>query len=176
METKKILCLDLDGTVRRSKSGKTFIEGPDDVEIIPGMRELLIHYHNLGYILVAISNQGGVAHGHKTPNEVRQEMLKTFHLLKNNEGVHMLNVLKWCPYAAEGTIEDFNFRSLTRKPSIGMLVLIERDLLDRGVIPDWDNSLFVGDRPEDQQCAQAAGIPFMWAEEFLKQPIPELQS
>lgn len=30
--------------------------------------------------------------------------------------------------------------------------------------PHW--GLFVGDQPEDQQCAENAGLPFMWAKEW----------
>ena len=35
---------------------------------------------------------------------------------------------------------------------------------------DWDKSLFVGDRPEDEQCANNAGIPFRYIDNFLNEP------
>jgi len=31
-----------------------------------------------------------------------------------------------------------------------------------------EDTLFVGDWPEDEQAAQAAGTDFLWAEEFFK--------
>lgn len=37
----KILFLDLDGTVRRTKSGATFINDPLDQELIPGVEEAI---------------------------------------------------------------------------------------------------------------------------------------
>jgi phosphoglycolate phosphatase-like HAD superfamily hydrolase len=52
-----------------------------------------------------------------------------------------------------------------------MLVHAEESMIEEGIIPDWDNSLFVGDRPEDEECAKSAGIPFMWAHDFVKQPL-----
>ncbi|KAM3093202.1 HAD hydrolase-like protein [Phormidesmis sp. 146-12] len=47
-----------------------------------------------------------------------------------------------------------------RKPGPGMLKLaIDNHPSDR--------ILYVGDRPEDEGAAAAAGIPFKWAHEFL---------
>ncbi|YAF99498.1 MAG: hypothetical protein AB3A66_29745 (plasmid) [Nodularia sp. CChRGM 3473] len=60
----KILFLDLDGTVRRTKSGKTFINTPLDQEIIPGVTEAISHYSD--HYLIGITNQGGVAAGKKS--------------------------------------------------------------------------------------------------------------
>jgi len=36
---------------------------------------------------------------------------------------------------------------------------------DMALYPNYEY-LIVGDRPEDQQCAANANIPFMWAEEW----------
>jgi D-glycero-D-manno-heptose 1,7-bisphosphate phosphatase len=169
MEKKRILCLDLDGTVRRSKSGKTFIEGPDDVEIIPGMKELIWNYRDQDYMVYGITNQGGVAMGFKTYNEMAEEIYKTENLLRKEPFEHCFHSIMACCMHADGQVPEYSYRSLCRKPYIGMLVQIEDRILEVGDLPDWDNSLFVGDRPEDEQCAKSAGIPFMWAHDFLKQ-------
>lgn len=172
MEKKRILCLDLDGTVRRSKSGKTFIEGPDDVEIIPGMKELLWKYKNEDWVLVGISNQGGVSHGFKNVHTVRAENRRMVDLLRNKDEETSVSMITYCPYDPKGKTPEYDWRSLRRKPMYGMLVETEVRLIEQlRVFPDWDNSLFVGDRAEDASCAEAAGIPFMWADEFLKQPV-----
>jgi len=39
--SNKILFLDLDGTVRRTKSGAIFINDPYDQELIPGTKEAI---------------------------------------------------------------------------------------------------------------------------------------
>lgn len=166
MNLTKILCLDLDGTVRRSKSGKPFIEGPDDIELMPGITQRIVQYRNLGYIIYGISNQAGVAHGFKTVEQVGAEMKATIKLLD----LPFISIIA-CPYDAKGKVVGYNWRSLCRKPDYGMLVLVEHELCKRKLAPDWDNSLFVGDRPEDEECAKRAGIPFMHIEEFLKQPV-----
>lgn len=167
MQLTKILCLDMDGTVRRSKSGKIFIEGPDDIEIIPGMKERILHYQSLGYLVMGVTNQGGVAHSLKPYKQISEENHATAILLGFPDDV-IFEAIYYCPYHEKGNHPDFAFRSLHRKPYIGMLCQIESDLINAEIIPDWDNSLFVGDRPEDEQCAKTADIPFMWAHDFLK--------
>ncbi len=170
MEKIRILCLDLDGTVRRSKSGKIFIEGPDDIELIPGMKEAIAKYVQQGYLAIGVTNQGGVAHGFKDCRQVATENRVTAELLNTN-GMLLASVF-FCPYDKNGTVPEFNHRSLHRKPGIGMLCAIEVEMINDEIgFPDWDNSLFVGDRPEDEECAKSAGVPFMWAHDFLKQSI-----
>jgi D-glycero-D-manno-heptose 1,7-bisphosphate phosphatase len=172
MEKKRILCLDLDGTVRRSKSGKTFIEGPDDIELIPGMKELIWKYKREGWVIVAITNQGGVAMGIKSHGTNTLELARTTELLYDGNE-QALDLGFCCESHPEGRDPTRRFRSLNRKPYYGMLVEVEMNMcedVDRfGGPPDWDNSLFVGDRPEDEECAKSASIPFMWAHDFVKQ-------
>lgn len=177
MEKKRILCLDLDGTVRRSKSGKTFIEGPDDIELIPGIYERIWKYNDeADWLIVYITNQGGVAHGFKTIEQAEDEIRATLDLLQREDptdGDMYTPCFEYflCPFQEGGKVEDHGFRSLARKPAYGMLMLAEQTILEEGFIPDWDNSLFVGDRPEDEGCAKSAGVPFMHIDEFLKTPL-----
>lgn len=171
MQLTKILCLDIDGTVRRSKSGKIFIEGPDDIELIPGIKELIWKYHGNSWTIIGFSNQGGVAHGFKTFEQVADEMIKTMELTSNSEDEDPFFRMHMCTLDSRGSVAPHNSRSLCRKPDIGMLAQSEYWLSCEDMFPDWDNSLFVGDRPEDEECARRAGIPFMHIDEFLKQQI-----
>lgn len=166
MRVMPALVLDFDGTVRRSKSGKTFIEGVDDIELMPNVEKWIKRYREMGYLIFGISNQAGVAHGFKTYQEVVEEMDATKALFK----VNPFHAIKWCYHDGKGKIEPYNHRSLGRKPDIGMLYEMEVDAWKAGYIVDWDNSLFVGDRPEDELCAQRAGIPFRHIDHFLTQP------
>lgn len=166
MELKKALVLDFDGTIRRSKSGKTFIEGPDDIELIPGVERIIWRYREMGYLILGLSNQAGVAHGFKTHAQVREEFNATYSLFSPNP----FHVVKWCLHDGKGKVEPFCHRSLGRKPDVGLLFEMECDAYNAGYIVDWDNSLFVGDRPEDEQCAKNARIPFLYIDQFLTQP------
>ena len=165
-EVKKALCLDFDGTIRRSASGATFIRNVEDIELMPGIEKLIWAYRNMGYLILGISNQAGVAHGFKLPLEIDWEMIGTLNLFEQNP----FHFVKFCYHDGAGKIEPYCHRSLLRKPSTGMLALMEDDAFDAGFVVDWDNSLFVGDRPEDEECAKNAGIPFKHIDEFLTMP------
>ena len=161
--TARALILDLDGTVRRSKSGKTFIDGPEDIELMPGIEEKIWSFRNDGFLILGASNQAGVAYGYKTEDIIGDEVDVMVALFKENP----FHAIKTCLCHEKGSVAPYNHRSLCRKPSIGMLVLLENDLYEYGVIIDWDNSLFVGDREEDEACANNAGVPFMHVDAFL---------
>ncbi|MES2733604.1 MAG: HAD-IIIA family hydrolase [Bacteroidota bacterium] len=167
LEVRRVLCLDFDGTIRRSKSGSQFIQNADDIELMPGIEKLINRYKSTGYLIFGISNQGGVAHGIKFPAEIEAEMDKTLSLFSK----HPFDAIKWCLHMNSGKVFPYNYRSLFRKPDIGMLAEFEEESFRAGFVLDWDNSLFVGDRPEDAQCAQNAGIPFKHIDDFLTEPI-----
>lgn len=162
MPVKPALCLDLDGTIRFSKSGE-FINGPKDVALFLDVEEKLWEYRREGYLIFSISNQGGVAFGHKSFLTNNEEIEATIGLFKENP----FHIIKCCYHHPNGSVEPWNHRSLLRKPDIGMLVLCEIEAYEDDYIVDWDNSLFVGDRSEDEECAKRAGIQFMWAHEFF---------
>lgn len=162
----KALCLDLDGTVRRSKGGHTFIKDETDIELMPGIEKIINRYRSFGWLIFAISNQGGVAHGFKTHIDVQNELDATIILFEANP----FHIIKQCYHEPSGKVEPFNHRSLLRKPDIGMLALAEKDAYDFGYIVDWDHSIMVGDRPEDEELAKNAGIQFFHIETFLTMP------
>lgn len=163
MKFMPVLCLDWDGTIRRHKEGKPFINKASDIELMPGVEEKIWAYRDKGYLIAGVSNQGGVAFGHKLPPEIEYERDYTLDLFERSP----FHIIKMCYHMEGGTVEPYCHRSLFRKPDIGMLAWIEFDCYNEGYIVDWNNSLFVGDRPEDEQCAKNAGIQFMHIEEFL---------
>ena len=158
-----VLVLDIDGTLQKSKSGNEFVSGVDDIELLPNVLEVVSAYREKGYVIVLATNQGGVAYGHKTVQDVTDEV---HHLA----GLFPSGVV-FAGFAAlsmeGGNVPAYSYRSLLRKPNYGMLVQAEIGMQDRGLIADWDNSIFVGDRDSDQQCAQAAGVKFVHAKDFF---------
>lgn len=158
------LVLDLDGTVRRSKSGQVFIQGPDDVELIPGMDPIIKQFRDNKWLILGITNQAGVAHGFKSPRQISEEIIETQGLFSFKPA---FDGIKACLFDEKGSCHPFNYRSVCRKPMYGALALFESEFFGRGIVIDWDKSLFVGDRPEDEECAKSAGITFISAENFL---------
>lgn len=166
-EVRPALFLDLDGTVRKSKSGE-FIDGPKDIELIPGMEDRIWEWKRKGYMIFGISNQGGIAYGIKTVKETNEEMVATTKLFKQSPFLS----IKFSPHHPEGNTWPFCFRSLARKPYYGMLIDVERECFTKGIVLDLDQSVFVGDRQEDEDVAKAADIRFVHANDFLTTDIP----
>jgi len=165
---QKILFLDMDGTIRRPKSGEKFIQSPKDQEPIPGAEEAIAKYASEGYIIVGVTNQGGVAAEHKSLDDCIKEQQETLKLFPQ------IHSILFCP--------DFEGRKLHRcyrqtafecsdkypdligtyrKPGKGMIthVLTSNEA-------DPSECLMVGDRSEDREAAEAAGVSFIEAEKW----------
>lgn len=163
----KLLLLDLDGTVRRCKSNpQGFINDPKDQELIEGVEEAIARYASEGWSIVGITNQGGVAAGHKSLEDAIAEQAYTLLLLPQIE------IILFCPDfegrqcwkvggGSSGEVGyAFPFVGTYRKPNPGMLELAQ------ALYHNPQEILYVGDRSEDEQAGAAAGVRFMWAEEW----------
>jgi D-glycero-D-manno-heptose 1,7-bisphosphate phosphatase len=162
MKVRPALCLDLDGTIRYSKNGE-FINGAGDVAVFPDVEKKLWEFRDEGFLVFGISNQGGVAFGHKTTIDVDEELSVTLLAFEKNP----FHIVKCCFHHEHGSVEPFNHRSLLRKPDIGMLALCEAEVFEHGYVVDWDRSVFVGDRPEDEELAANARLEFVHANQFF---------
>ncbi len=168
MEIKPALCVDLDGTIRYSKTGE-FIDKPSDVAVYDDVEDKLWEYRNKGYLIFGISNQGGVAFGFRTRELDLAILAETINKFDDNP----FYVVKTCYHHPEGDVEPYCHRSMFRKPYTGMLAFCEITAWSNGVIVDWDNSMFVGDKPEDRECAKKADIDFVPANEFFERSGPD---
>lgn len=157
------LCLDFDGTIRYSKRGK-IINRPEDVALFEGVEEKIWSYKDQGYLVFGITNQGGVAYGFKTEEKFQQELAQTRALFERDPFDHVAYSL----LHPKGRIQPYNHRSLLRKPEVGMLAVCEVHMFQKGVVVDWDKSIFVGDRDEDEECALRAGLTFIHADTFFE--------
>ena len=175
MKSKKLLILDKDGTLTTTMSGARFVQHPEDQKLLPGVEEALQRYTDDGWLTVIVSNQGGVAAGHKTLADVNDEMQYCYDLIYESvmDGCTFLDVY-FCPdfegrvcCRMEGSAEDLSpFQGTDfRKPGPGMLKEAISDFAAQQ-FDTPDQILYVGDRPEDQQAAKAAGVSFMWASQW----------
>jgi D-glycero-D-manno-heptose 1,7-bisphosphate phosphatase len=157
-----LLCLDLDGTVRHGldELGR-FVNTPDDVVIFPEAVTMMRRWKAAGGRTIAVSNQGGIALGHMTMATCAQTMIRTHELTG-----HLFDKIAWCSHhPSADRLEDG--RCWCRKPSPGLLIEAARDLAEQynEMYPPY-MGLFVGDRPEDEECARLAGFNFQWAAEW----------
>lgn len=152
-----VLYLDLDGTVRHGKDelGR-FVNCAADVKVFDGVPEILAQYKAAGWRIVAISNQGGVAMGLVTAEDCAAAMLETFK--QCNEA---FDKISYCSHHPDSPDPEYAI-CWCRKPRIGLLIHAANSMaaeFNEYYPPHL--ALFVGDRPEDEQCAVNAGIEFM---------------
>ena len=168
-----LLLLDLDGTLREPLSGKPYFQHPQDQQLVTGA-DLAIRSYPADWTIVGITNQGGVAAGYKSMQQCIQEQQYTLQLIPQ------LKEIYFCP-DFEGrkcfrvTRHNAHNHSLTkwfrqyRKPNPGMLKLA---MVRHNQLPE--NCLYVGDRPEDEQAAQRAGIAFQWTWAWIARQRAEM--
>ncbi len=140
----KAIFLDRDGVIN-SDEGHYYVFRPEDFVLTPRLGESLKALQDEGYLLIVVSNQGGVARGEyelrdvETLNKLLQEKLQEF-------GVQITEFYV-CPHHPE------HGKCLCRKP----LPLMVQKALARFEV-DAAQSFFIGDRESDMQTASAAGV------------------
>jgi histidinol-phosphate phosphatase family protein len=152
----RILFLDRDGTLNRS-FGNRPANHPMEVEVLPGVAARLHHCAAIGWRLVIITNQGGVAFGYLTETEahaIQQTVLDALPVAVDSTYL--------CPHHPEGTIDRYAIDCPNRKPAPGAIL----DALARFQAKPA-HCLFVGDQDSDRQAARAADVPFVWASDFF---------
>jgi D-glycero-D-manno-heptose 1,7-bisphosphate phosphatase len=161
-----VLYLDLDGTVRKGKDelGR-FVNKADDVELFPRMAERLLSWKQRGWRIVAVSNQGGIATGQVSFEDVAAAINRTYEL---SGGI--FDLMYFCQHHPDAHDPEWQV-CFCRKPKIGMLVMAATELGNRhhGELYPPHISLMVGDRDEDRLCAENAGVPFQWAKEWREE-------
>lgn len=147
----KALLLDVDGTIRRTKSGEKYPRSADDIELLPGRQVVLRKWINEGYQLFFISNQSGVSSGKVSSDIVEAALAHTVKLLD----LPVTEAL-YCPHPA------FPVACFCRKPLPGMGVyLMRKHKLAR------DHLVMVGDLGSDKDFAASIGAKYIDASDFF---------
>lgn len=154
----KLICLDVDGTLGKPKSGGDFREFADDWDFFPGRVEFCQKLVVEGATLITVSNQGGVCFPWSKFNEEQITAV----LSETAKAIGAMASLVACSSTNAKALEHYRFEDPRRKPNPGM-ILEARDMA--GV--DLAEILMVGDRPEDEAAAKNAGVAFIWAKDFF---------
>lgn len=121
------------------------------MEWIPGAQESVRRLNDLGYRVVVVTNQAGVAHGYYGEEDIialhdwMQEELAA-------KGA-FIDAFYYCPYHPNARVEKFRGSHIDRKPNTGMIL---RALSDMRI--DKHHSFLIGDKDSDIKCARSAGI------------------
>jgi len=140
--------LDRDGVINKDHG---YVHQVDDFEYIEGVFEACLALKQMGYKLVVVTNQSGIARGMYSEDQ--------FHSLTEwmdwnfaDKGVE-LDGIYYCPHHAEKGIGEYKVDCDCRKPKPGMLNDAAKFLKI-----DLPQSVMVGDKAEDMQAAKAAGV------------------
>jgi rfaE bifunctional protein nucleotidyltransferase chain/domain len=145
---RKAVFLDRDGVINRDKA---YVHRWEDFEFLPGAISGMRTFQDLGYALVIVTNQSGLARGYYT--EAQYNTLNDFmrqHLA--GHGV-MIDGVYHCPHHPKGSIPALAVDCDCRKPKPGLLLQAVRDL---GIA--LSNSILIGDKASDIEAARAAGV------------------
>ncbi len=126
---------------------------PDKVvllrEAAAGVRAL----RDAGWMLFVVTNQGGVARGAFTMDDVDATHARVQRVLEKETGLEQpIEAFYVCPWHPDGVVEAFTREHDWRKPSPGML-LAAADAFDVDLQASW----LVGDAPRDIAAGTAAG-------------------
>jgi len=141
--------LDRDGVLNVDHG---YVHRPEQVEWIPGAIETVRRLNDLGYRVVVITNQAGVAHGHYGEDSVHALHAWMRDQLAARGAI--IDAFYHCPYHPEGRVAQFRRHHVDRKPGPGMIL---RACVDFAI--DKDASFLIGDKETDVAAARAAGIP-----------------
>jgi D-glycero-D-manno-heptose 1,7-bisphosphate phosphatase len=145
---RKALFLDRDGVINREVG---YLHAPEGVRWVEGIFELCRVAVGLGYRLVVVTNQSGIARGMYTEAQFEALMVWMREEL-GKQGV-ALDAVYFCPFHPVHGVGEYKREHEDRKPGVGMLRRAAKEL---GVELEW--SVMVGDRCSDVAAAQAAGL------------------
>lgn len=144
----KAVFFDRDGTLNVDTG---YLHRVEDFIWIEGAKEAIKYCNDLGYLVIIVTNQSGIARGYYTAEAVfeihswmQQELSKI--------GARLDDIF-YCPHHVDGVIKEYSRSCDCRKPATGML---EAAIKKYGI--SRNDSFFVGDADTDMQCAKNAGV------------------
>lgn len=140
--------LDRDGTLNVDHG---YVHEIDNFQFIDGTIEALQELKKMGFALVVVTNQSGIARGMFTEDQF-MKLTEWMDWSLADRDVD-LDGIYFCPHHPEGSVEAYRQQCDCRKPQPGMLLSAQEEL-----DIDMASSYIVGDKVEDMLAGQAAGV------------------
>ncbi|SLM64315.1 MULTISPECIES: D-glycero-beta-D-manno-heptose 1,7-bisphosphate 7-phosphatase [Dickeya] len=140
--------LDRDGTINVDHG---YVHEIDQFQFIDGVIDALLELKQMGYALVLVTNQSGIARG-KFSEAQFETLTEWMDWSLADRGVD-LDGIYYCPHHPDAGEGEYRQHCHCRKPQPGMLLDAQQHLHI-----DMTASYMVGDKVEDMLAAQAAGV------------------
>ena len=144
----KFVFLDRDGVLNVDVD---YLYRIEDFRWIEGAPQALAYLNKLGYRLVVVTNQSGIARGYYTV----ADMEKLHRHMQQELQAYGAKIEKfyYCPHHKEGKVAEFTCDCSCRKPKPGMLLQAYEEFP-----VDVEASFLIGDGKRDVEAAEAAGL------------------
>ena len=141
--------LDRDGTLIHDADN---LGDPEEVRLVQGAAAAIASLRGLGYKIIVVTNQGGVARGEYDESDVDAVHQRISELIRAKSGAS-IDRFYYCPYHPEGTVKKYAMEHSWRKPQPGMLIQAAQDL-ELSLPKCW----MIGDQIRDVQAGRTAGV------------------
>jgi D-glycero-D-manno-heptose 1,7-bisphosphate phosphatase len=139
MNKNKALFLDRDGVINFESGAQT---DPNKLIIIDGIKEIITHYKQNGYLIIVVTNQGCIASGQAT-----REQVDNVHTHMNKLLDNQIDKFYLCPHPFYN-----NFCNCHKpKPAMILEAIKEFNI-------DPKSSIIMGDLPTDILAGKNAGV------------------
>jgi D-glycero-D-manno-heptose 1,7-bisphosphate phosphatase len=140
----KAIFLDRDGIINEEIGD--YVKRFEDFKLLPHLAETLKNYQSQGFLIIVITNQGGLAKGLYTVSELNK--MHQYFLNEMEKAGVTITEIYYCPHHP-----DFNGNCLCRKPGS---LLVEKAMARFNIDPKA--SYFIGDRPRDAEAGEKVGV------------------
>jgi D-glycero-D-manno-heptose 1,7-bisphosphate phosphatase len=129
-----------------------YLGDPSKVTLVSGAADAIARTRQLGYAVVVISNQSGVARGMFSEEDVKAVNARMDELLAAENPAAIVDRHEFCPFHPDGTVDVYARESDRRKPKPGMILsAAERLALE------LSRSWVIGDAGRDIEAGRTAG-------------------
>lgn len=145
---KKCIFLDRDGNINVEVD---YLHKKEDFLFVDGADKAIKIFNDLGYLVVVVTNQSGIARGYYT-----EEDLIKLHEYMDDELLKVgakVDAYFYCPHHPVKGIGEYKVECNCRKPELGMFLEAKKkfDI-------DFENSIIVGDKLSDVEAGLRLGM------------------
>ena len=146
--SRKAAFLDRDGVINVDFG---YVSCWEDFEFIPGAIDGMRMLQDLGYLLVVITNQSGIARGYFNVDDY-QKLTNHFQMYLSKCGVQLTGIYH-CPHHPRFLRSEDPNPCNCRKPAPGLILQAQNDFMI-----SLSQSILVGDQRSDIEAGSAAGV------------------